>query len=921
MWTINGPVGSVFGQDDVGSSCSLVPLEPTFSATGMEVAEATGNCEIVTIQSVQSFAPPFNVTAVVEATVSNGHTFVFAIASASATSGVAIIGNLNDENCSHLGDCGNPSVCGTPLNDSIAPNACYYGIDVKTGNGAGGWSGAPKLYLTPSLEVFYTVLISVNKTGVAQYSISQAGHVLGTASASVGGGPFYLVMEQAEGGPVSGMGANEAYWSSVLLTGSPTSSVVSVYPTEPAYATVSVNYSSLSLTGPVSIAVAQGQNFPMGLTFTFKPAGAAGFTSTADLEPSPQGSSPVQVNATLNCVLGDCMQPGGTQLPQNYTLTVVASSNEQTQNTKIQVDLLKAKWLIMMYCAPFSDIHFGMRENVLEMAAATKANDNPAVGILVLWFADSPTSFPGTAVQAAGTIALYRVANGSVTQVGGAWSQTNVFDPATLHAFLTTAMQTDPADRNQLIFSDHGAGILGFGKGSTTSYLSIPELATGLSGISPKLDIISFDACLMSQAEVLYQLSSYASYFTASERTVPAAGYDYTGFLSALLSNPDQATVTYLNTIVSTYREKYTTPYYMSVAGEIPTLAAIDSSQLQGVVSGLNSLSNALLREYGTKNQQFNQTMLQVLAKTVQSDGSYPYLDVRSLAQNILASAIADQNVRAAASSVVQAVKAAVIANTTTSMMYGGLTVLLFPEAGVLQRGFQTYSSVEAQLSFPAAANWFPLMRSVNLSADTDTWTVITLSHPGHQLYLNVYNSTGGHTGYNAALLNISRTAVEVIPGSYYLDFGNGTVVIALPPGVQSFTTVVDGTAMEESTEAYTLTYTVVQNGTVTSTKTMDGTMTAGTLQSVQVTIQNGVLGLGATSVTTSTTSAASSSVASATSSATSATSSASTAGSSSSIATTDAFVGPIAAALVILVAVVLAGRRQGNPIRGLTSG
>jgi hypothetical protein len=31
--------------------------------------------------------------------------------------------------------------------------------------------------------------------------------------------------------------------------------------------------------------------------------------------------------------------------------------------------------------------------------------------------------------------------------------------------------------------------------------------------------------------------------------------------------------------------------------------------------------------------------------------------------------------------------------------------------------------------------------------------------------------------------------------------------------------------------------------------------------------------------------------------------------------------VGPIAAALVILVAVVLAGRRQGSPIRGLTSG
>ena len=57
VWTVNGPVGSVFGQDDVGSSCTLVPLEPSFSSAGMEVAETAGNCEIVTIQSVQSFAP------------------------------------------------------------------------------------------------------------------------------------------------------------------------------------------------------------------------------------------------------------------------------------------------------------------------------------------------------------------------------------------------------------------------------------------------------------------------------------------------------------------------------------------------------------------------------------------------------------------------------------------------------------------------------------------------------------------------------------------------------------------------------------------------------------------------------------------------------------------------------------------------
>jgi hypothetical protein len=871
----------------------------------MEIAQVNGKNEVGTIQSNESFAPPFTTNATVEGTVSNGKPFIFSVVSADGSAGVAITGDLNQNNCDNGSDCGNPETCTGPDGNG----SCFYGIGVKTAVD-GDLVSLPKLYLTPTVDVFYTVQISVDGSGNAQYSVSAGGQILGESGNYIGKGPFYVILMQSEGWPDSGTGPNVAYWQSVSLTGSPSSSAVSVYPTEPAYATISVNYSSLSLTAPIHIAVAQDQNFPKGLTFTFRPVGAGGFTSTADIQPSPKGSSPVQVNATLNCVVGSCMQPGGTQLPQSYTLTVVASSNAQTQKTKVLVNLLKAKWLIMMYCAPFPEFHLDIRQNVLEMAAATKVNDNPAVGILVLWYADSPTSFPGTAIQPTGTIALYRVANGSVTQVGSAWSQTNFFDPATLHAFLTTAMGMVPADRNQLILTDHGGGILGFGKGSTTRYLSIPELATALSGISPKLDVLSFDACLMSQVEVLYQLRSYASYFTASERTAQSGGYDYTGFLTALLSSPDQATVAYLNTIVSTFRTKYTTRYYMSVVGEIPTLAAIDSSQLQGVVSGLNSLSTALVRDYGTKSQQFNQTMLLVLNNTVKCDGPDPYLDVRSLAQNILSSGITDQSVRTAAGAVVQAVKAAVIANTTTSMMYGGLTVLLFPEAGVLERGYQTYSSVEAPLSFPGAANWFPLMRSVNLSADTDFWTVITVNHPGHQLYLNVYTSTGGHTGYNPALLNISRTAIEVIPGSYYLDFGNGTVVIALPPGVQSFTTVVDGTAMEESTEAYTLTYTVVQNGTVTSTKTVDGNMTAGTLQSAQVTIQNGILEVGATTITTltiSTTSAASS----ATSSAALTTPSSSTTSAGKSSLTTAYALAVTLVVVVIAVEFVISARRR----------
>jgi len=217
LWLINGPVGSVLGPKDAG--ITLVPLAPTFSSKGMEIAQVNDRQEVGTIQSVESFTAPFTLNATVEGTVSNGHTFGLAISSENATSGVLIYGNLNDTNCSNLGNCGDPAVCGISANPAVTPpNQCYYGIDAKVGHG-GNWTGSKTtLYLTPSVNVIYTLQISVDASGSARYSISQAGQVLGSVgTAQVGTGPFYVILEQAEGSPVGSGRANQAYWMSVSL--------------------------------------------------------------------------------------------------------------------------------------------------------------------------------------------------------------------------------------------------------------------------------------------------------------------------------------------------------------------------------------------------------------------------------------------------------------------------------------------------------------------------------------------------------------------------------------------------------------------------------------------------------------------------------------------------------------------------------
>jgi len=216
LWQINGPVGSVFGPDEVG--VNMITLAPTFSSRGMMIDQINESQEEGTIQSNANFTPPFTATATVEGTVSNGHTFGFAISSANATSGVTVYGNLNTLNCSHLGDCGDPSTCGISANSSIPPNQCFYGIDGKVGTNGSSWTHTTKLYRTPSLNVVYTLQISVDAAGMASYAVSQGDQVLGAVSEQVGTGHFWLILYQGEGSPVEGHGPNQAYWLSVSLT-------------------------------------------------------------------------------------------------------------------------------------------------------------------------------------------------------------------------------------------------------------------------------------------------------------------------------------------------------------------------------------------------------------------------------------------------------------------------------------------------------------------------------------------------------------------------------------------------------------------------------------------------------------------------------------------------------------------------------
>jgi hypothetical protein len=116
----------------------------------------------------------------------------------------------------------------------------------------------------------------------------------------------------------------------------------------------------------------------------------------------------------------------------------------------------------------------------------------------------------------------------------------NMGDPQTLADFLVWGVDTYPADHYLVIVWDHGYGWSGgigndLGNGD---YLSVPELGSALlvaaAHLGRPFDIVAFDACLMQQVDVLFEVASAADYFIGAQDLEPATGWPYEEMVSAL---------------------------------------------------------------------------------------------------------------------------------------------------------------------------------------------------------------------------------------------------------------------------------------------------------------------------------------------------------------------------------------------------
>ncbi|MBQ9996808.1 MAG: peptidase C11 [Clostridia bacterium] len=157
-------------------------------------------------------------------------------------------------------------------------------------------------------------------------------------------------------------------------------------------------------------------------------------------------------------------------------------------------------------------------------------------------------------------------------------------DPGTLSSFIQWCADEYPANRNALIFWDHGGGsVSGFGydeKYARNGSMSLAGIDKALDNGGVTFDFVGFDACLMATTENALMLAEHADYMIASEETEPGIGWYYTDWLTALSDNTSMPTTEIGKNIIDDFVETCA----KKCRGHCATLSIVDLAEAEATV-------------------------------------------------------------------------------------------------------------------------------------------------------------------------------------------------------------------------------------------------------------------------------------------------------------------------------------------------
>lgn len=253
-------------------------------------------------------------------------------------------------------------------------------------------------------------------------------------------------------------------------------------------------------------------------------------------------------------------------------------------------------WGVFVFMASNNDLYRYGYDNLKELE---KIGSSPEAD-LVAQMDHKPSMYEKLPIKSRDVI-CYHAEKGASSVIKNLGPEVSQADGETLRSFLIENMKQFPSKSSLLVICDHGGGFTGAMK-EGKKLVSLPEMREALeraaASTGRKLDILAFDACLMSQVEVAYEFKDLACYLIASEETEFGSGWIYDRALHNLEEkSPRQLAETVVNHIAE---------------GEwsVRTCTATDLEEMPRLKEGVNAFARTVM---GVRDPEERESLRRIL--------------------------------------------------------------------------------------------------------------------------------------------------------------------------------------------------------------------------------------------------------------------------------------------------------------------
>ena len=445
--------------------------------------------------------------------------------------------------------------------------------------------------------------------------------------------------------------------------------------------------------------------------------------------------------------------------------------------------LLSANWTVMVYVDG---------DNNLEGAAIDDVNEMETVGstaeVNIVVQVDRAAGYDasngdwedtrrGLVIQDSNT----GIISSDLTSIG----EINMGHPGYLTEFIEWAATTYPADHYALILWNHGGGVTGAISDDTNGgWLTLSELDLGISRSPVHLDVIAFDACLMSMLEVAHEVAAYGDVMVASEETIPFDGYPYDTMMADLTANPGWSAAELGGSMVTRYDEHYD-PI------DVTTLSAVDLAEVPALSAAVDAVADAILTERADLDtadaahdaaQDFGGywTLDPITWNLVWMPGDF--IDLGGFLSELSANAV-NPVVGAAAAGALAQYNTTILSNYSEASLDGTGMTILFPDVGAISE-LASYDYNEGNFTFVADTSWADFLQVfVHPQPEIRVMDGAVEIDDGQIVPVDFGNVNFGATPvpkiltiYNDGVVNLTLGSVTVPDGFVFWGFSSDTI-------------------------------------------------------------------------------------------------------------------------------------------------